>query len=170
MFLKILKFPASQRTWREVSGLRRFLLITLFPVVNASNLKSISPVPDSGLHKSSQGQRILKRCLIAFVGVSLMTLGSIYLHHSIKDRHEPLSLLYLVPANLACLILWVSLIARLSRQWRGIRVSKRHNGALLLVLIIGITWASFLGADLAVFFAKPVAPSTPSSPISYESE
>ena len=156
--------------WREVSGLRRFPLITLFPVVNASDLKSISPTPDSELHHSSQGQRILRRCRIAFVGVSLMTLGDVYLHRSIKDSHEPLSLLYLVPANLACLILWISLISRISRHWRGIRVSKRHHGALLLALIIGITWASFLGADLAAFFAKPVAPSTPSSPISYESE
>ena len=67
--------------WPEVSGLRRFPLITLFPLVNASDLKSISPV-----------------------------------------------------------------------------------------LIIGVAWAGFLGADLAAFFTKPVAPSTPSSPISYESK
>ena len=100
-----------------------------------------------------------------------MTLGDVYLHHSIKGSHEPLRLLYLVLTNLACLILWISLIARISRHWLGIRVSIRRNGALLLVLIIGIAWASFLGADLAAFFAKPVAPSTPSSsPIAYQSE
>ena len=138
--------------------------------MNLSGLKSISLIPDADPHSHSHGQRILRRCLISFAWVSLLTLGDIYLQHSGKERHESFGLLYLVPANAACLMLWLSLVAKISRHWRGIRASKRRTGSLLLVLIIGVLWASILGADLASFFAKPVTPSSPSSPVSYREE
>ena len=153
-----------------LTGLRQVHLLTLFSVVDLSSLKSISLVPDADPHHYSHGQRILRRCLLAFAWVSLLTLGDVYLQHSNKASHETFGWLFVVPANAACLVLWLSLVARISRNWRGIRASKRRNGALLLVLITGILWASFLGADLASYFAKPVTPSTPSSPVSIREE
>ena len=138
--------------------------------MNLSRLKSFSLVPDGGTHHHSQGQRILRRSLIALAWVSLLTLGEVYLRHSNQESREIFGWLYTLPANAACLVLWLSLVARISRHWRSIRVSKRRKGALLLALIIGVVWASFLGADLASFFAKPVSPSTPASPVSDREE
>ena len=152
-----------QRAIPNAAGLGPTHVITLFSVVNVSGLKTISLGSAADLGHQSHGQRILKRCLTALLWVTLLTLGEVLLRHSNKESPEIFGWFYMVPANTVCLILWLSLVARISRHWRGIRASKRRNGALMLILIIGVLWASFLGADLATFYAKPVTPSIPSS-------
>ena len=134
-------------------------------VVNFSRLKSISLVSEAHAPHMSHGQRILKRCLITFAWVLLLTLADVYLQHANRENHDTFGLLFVVPANAACVVLWLSLVARISRDWRGFRVSKRRSGALLLMVITGVLWVCFLGADLASYFVKSAPPSTSSGPV-----
>ena len=138
--------------------------------MNFSWIKSISLIPDGGSRRHSHGPRILRRCLIALAWVLLLTLGDVLLQRFNRQSRELYGWLYLAPANAVCLILWFTLVFKISRHWRGFRISKPRAGALLLVLLTGVLWASFLGADLASFFAKPVTASTPSSPASDREE